>query len=446
MIRGGEGNTPLKDPGWPVGAAAIFNHTGRAAWWEGPPFGGGQWHSECRGDAKVVNAVLVEFARLQSGNKRVIVHDGVGKSFWLNPNDEPAKRAAAKVDWTFMVWEPDRWEYQKKLPAGISAIDPRDADKGPSTRLDLYTGGQVRWADVVIPEGLDVLDMRLEANGLALADGVVLKGTIKDLATGGPLSAHLRLQRIQPRPEGGYQYTDVAEARADAEGRWVLKHAPEGWLQLVAEAEGYAPRIIGHMRLDDQPHLEVFDGGLARVASISGRVIDDAGKALADVDVRIGDLVAGEAGRYDLAEDPTIKTGADGRFRFDAVPVGNATVWAYKEGYCRPGLGPTVETPARDVELVMMPAAQVTFRVEFGGRDRPGGYIVHMAPEGGEAVGKWSGSGNVDAQGTMTFKNVPPGKYTAYGMPNPGSENEKTEPVAFELKGGQSTEVRLKAK
>jgi len=40
LIRGDAGNKPVPDPGWPTGAAAIFNHTGRIAWWEGPPFGG----------------------------------------------------------------------------------------------------------------------------------------------------------------------------------------------------------------------------------------------------------------------------------------------------------------------------------------------------------------------------------------------------------------------
>ena len=52
LITGGEGNGPIADPGWPKGAAAIFNNPARIAWWEGPPFGGGQWHAECRGDAK----------------------------------------------------------------------------------------------------------------------------------------------------------------------------------------------------------------------------------------------------------------------------------------------------------------------------------------------------------------------------------------------------------
>ena len=78
LITGGTGNTPLRDPGWPTGAAAIFNHPGRVAWWEGPPFGGGQWHAECRGDVKALNAVLADFARLDVKTRRIVVHDGAG--------------------------------------------------------------------------------------------------------------------------------------------------------------------------------------------------------------------------------------------------------------------------------------------------------------------------------------------------------------------------------
>ena len=107
LITGGEGNEPVNDPGWPKGAAAIFNVPSRIAYWEGPPFGGGQWHAECRGDTKAFNAVLADFAKLDVKTKRIVVHDGVGRSFWLNPNREPAKQAAAKMDWTFMVWQPE---------------------------------------------------------------------------------------------------------------------------------------------------------------------------------------------------------------------------------------------------------------------------------------------------------------------------------------------------
>src|SRR4029077_7143969 len=110
LIIGGAGNAQVPDPGWPKGAAVIFNIPARVAWWEGPPLGGGQWHAECRGDAKALNAVLANFAKLDVKSKRVVVHDGVGRSFWLNANNKPDKREAAKIDWTFMVWQPANWQ------------------------------------------------------------------------------------------------------------------------------------------------------------------------------------------------------------------------------------------------------------------------------------------------------------------------------------------------
>ena len=42
LIRGGEGNSPIPDPGWPKGAAAIFNNPARIAYWIGLPYSGGQ--------------------------------------------------------------------------------------------------------------------------------------------------------------------------------------------------------------------------------------------------------------------------------------------------------------------------------------------------------------------------------------------------------------------
>jgi hypothetical protein len=131
LIIGGEGNTPVRDPGWPVGAGAIFNVVSRITWWEAPPFGGGQWHAECRGDAKALNAVLAEFARLDVKSKRIVLHDGIGNSFWLNANNEPAKRDVAKMDWMFMVWQPEKWMRLRTLPANLNPTDAEDAKNGP---------------------------------------------------------------------------------------------------------------------------------------------------------------------------------------------------------------------------------------------------------------------------------------------------------------------------
>lgn len=95
LITGGEGNEPINDPGWPKGAAAAFNSETRVAWWEGPPFGGGQWHAECKGDAAALSLVLDDFSKIDAPKKRIVLHDGFGHSFWLNPNGDPLPHRVA---------------------------------------------------------------------------------------------------------------------------------------------------------------------------------------------------------------------------------------------------------------------------------------------------------------------------------------------------------------
>ncbi len=446
LIRGGEGNKPVSDPGWPAGAAAIFNHPGRIAWWEGPPFGGGQWVAECRGDAKQLSSILADFAKLDAKTKRIVVHDGVGRSFWLNPNREAEKAEAAKIDWIFMVWQPANWEHLRTLPADLNPPDGKEPEQGPPVQIDVYAGGIIRWSDVKVPEGLKVVDQRLEAHGFTLADGTVLEGKVIDLATKRPVAAQMRLQRIEPQPKGGYNYTAVAKTASDALGRWVLKNAPAGWHRVVVEADGYVSRVIGYGQFDDQPQWTFYDGGLLRAAPVSGRVTDDAGKPLADVQVRFGDVTSEVGGRYESVDEYTFKTDAEGRFSADQIPAGKATIWLHKPGYCRPGLGQPITTPAKDIVLKMMKSARIVVTVDFTDTERPEGYIVHMEPEGGEAVGKWSGSGNIDAKNQITYEDVPPGRYVVHGQPNPSSADEHTDPVKVELHGGRTIEITLPAK
>ncbi len=94
----------------------------------------------------------------------------------------------------------------------------------------------------------------------------------------------------------------------------------------------------------------------------------------------------------------------------------------------------------------MIRAASVRVAVDFTGKERPEGYMVHLEPEGGNVVGSYGGTGGIDAQNQRTFENVPPGRYVLWGRPNPGSDDEQTESVTVELKGGQTAEVTLKAK
>jgi hypothetical protein len=446
LITGGEGNAPIRDPGWPKGAAAIFNVQARIAWWEGPPFGGGQWHAECRGSARALNAVLTDFARLDVRAKQIVVHDGVGSSFWLNMNSDPAKRAAAKMDWSFMVWQPDNWKRLSQLPPDLNPTRNQDAKKEPPAQIDIYTEGNIKWSDVIVPRGLTVVDQRLEAHGFTTADGIVLEGHVSDVTNKKPLSAQVRLEQIDPQPKGGYRYTTAVSVSSDAAGHWVIKNGRAGWFRLIIEAAGHVPRVIGYVKTDGQPQWQLHDGGLARPAVIAGQVKDEAGHPLADVEVRLGDIATVGGTRYETAKEPTLKTDADGRFRSDQFPVGSATVWVHKPGYCRPGLGQSISTPKEDIELTMARAGRIVVTVDFTGTERPAGYIVNLEPEGGNVVGSYGGSGNINEKNQMIFDNIPPGRYFVHGRPNPGSDNEKTERIKVDLKGGKTAEIKLQAK
>ena len=444
LITGGEGNDPVADPGWPKGAAGVFNTQSRIAYWEGPPFGGGQFHAECRGDLEAFQTVLDDFANIDTPFKRVVLHDGIGRSFWLNPNGDQDKVEKAKIDWLFMVWKPESRKRQRQLPVGMSSIGKRDPVV--LAQLDVYTGGSIAWGKVKIPEGLDVIDRRLEPHGFTLEDGVVLEGKVVDSDTRVPLSATLELQKIEPQKEGGYQYTKLVEATTDAEGRWVIKKAPQEWCRLLLTAEGYAPRVIGYAKHDDQPQWSEHNSELAKPGTVSGRVIDPQGRPLAEANVRIDNVDVKNVGNYESPDNSTVKTDADGRFSLNSIPISTATVVVYRDGYARPGLGLKIDVPATDLKLEMQPAAKLKVTVDFSAAKRVGNYLINIEPEGGEKIGSWGGTANIDADHQYTFENVPEGKYILYGRPNPGGTDQQTERKTVELKGGETTEVTLKAK
>ena len=441
MITGGEGNKPITDPGWPKGGAAIFNYPGRIAWWVGPPFGGGQWHAECRGDAAALNAVLANFARLDVKSKRVVVHDGIGHSFWLAPNQEANKLKAAKIDWAFMIWQPANWERVRRLPVDFNPTVPSDA--GPPSQIDVFTGN-IRWGDILVPAGIEVVDHRLEAHGFTPADGIVVEGRVTDLSTRRAIAATTRLERIEPQ-SGRYRYSVVAQSKADAEGRWFLKKVPASWVRVVVEADGFVPRVAGYSRFDEQPQWASFDTGLARSVPVSGRVSDESGKPVADVELRLANVQPESGGRYESPSGYAAKTDGEGRFRFEQVPAGKAEIWIHKPGYLRPGLGLPITAPLGDVKLQMMRSSSVRVTLDFTGAQRPEGYLVKIEPEGGEAVGKYGGSGQIDQKNQIIFQNVPPGRYVLRGHPNPSSGDQSSEILTIDLKGGQAAEVILKA-
>jgi hypothetical protein len=93
----------------------------------------------------------------------------------------------------------------------------------------------------------------------------------------------------------------------------------------------------------------------------------------------------------------------------------------------------------------MMKSAAVEVTVDFGKATRPAGYIVRIEPSDGAAVGKWSGSGNINASNQISFTDVTPGNYVIQGQPNPSSGDQRTKPRLVELKGGVTSKITIPA-
>jgi hypothetical protein len=446
LITGAVGNQPISDPGFPKGALDLFNLSSRIAYWEGPPFGGGQYHGEYSGDTKEFNAVLADFAKLNVKTKKLVIHDGVGNSFWLNTNDDPAKEEEARMDWALVVWSTDSWNRLRDLPPDLNPIPGRKPNDEPPVQIDVYTGGHIKWSDVTVPQGLEVTDERLSAHGFTLADGCVLEGTVTAIADKKPLAAHVILQSIESK-EGRYVYTKVTDTKADAKGHWVLKKTPPGWYRLAVEADGYVARVAGYCKPTAQPRWSAYDCRLARPAAVAGQVTDDTGKPISDVEVRLDNVAAkDDAGRYESPNEFKVKTDAKGQFRFDQAPIGSASLWLTKPGYVRPGLGPNITVPDTKVALTMKASGTVVVTVDFNDTDRSPEYMVEIEAEGGPKTGSWGGSSKIDDNNKVTFKDLPPGKYVVTAHPNPYAEKDKTDPITIEVKPGENKSLTITPK
>ncbi len=146
---------PLELRGCPDGSVAVADLTSSVGWWEGPPFGGGEWHIQFRGDAEALNQALTNFAAIKSPSLDLVIHDGVKNDQFLKTN----------VDWEFIVWNPEKWKsLYNSTNAALAKIlkgDPNFGKPLPPPLLNIYIGdGQVDWDKVKVPANVYVRDER----------------------------------------------------------------------------------------------------------------------------------------------------------------------------------------------------------------------------------------------------------------------------------------------
>lgn len=387
---------PVPDPGWPANSARIFNYPGRVAWREER----GRWTADFAGQPPA--NVLAEFAGLNA-LRRIVIHEP-------QPNR----------GWSFTAWQVDIWDW-----APGQAINP--VPFGETTvQLDVY-------GHVSPPPGVEVVDRRMHEHPA----GNVIEGRLSD-RDGKPLVGRISLQDVASCRTGP---ETVALVSSDAQGRWVLHHPTPSYYRLVAESEGFVPRLVGRITLDAGPQWKFFETTLARPVTVSGRVTDETGRLLEGARVNLTELRLSSGELYETPEVLSAEVDDSGRFSAQ-VPPGKATLWPYLSGWCRPGPGLTVTLPTADVALTMVRTAEVRITVQFPGPPAPR-YRVSIAPEDKMVVGMHQQWVHL-TRNPVRFTDVQPGRYIIRGFPESDETGEV--PVSVTLESGKTSEVTLRAK
>jgi hypothetical protein len=161
LILSGTGS-PTYTNGWPEGAAAVSNLKSCVGWWEGPPFGGGEWHMQFRGDTEAFMQVLTNFAAIRAPTLDLVIHDGPKHDQFLELDKQSQPDTDSRVDWEFVVWNPENWNnLYNNTNATFLKDNPNFGKPVPAPRMELYIGsGQVDLEKVKVPATVRVRDER----------------------------------------------------------------------------------------------------------------------------------------------------------------------------------------------------------------------------------------------------------------------------------------------
>ncbi len=442
LITTGSGNRPVHDYGWPEGALAVANLESRVGWWEGPPFGGGEWHFLYQGDTKAFEEALAAFAAIRAPALDLVIRDG--------PQEDGILKKPA--DWTFTVWVPANWHRLFNNPKSVFEADqPNFRQPVAAPRLDVYVGsGGVDWVKVKVPAGLTVRDERAAASPVGPTGGAVLRADIYDMATGKPVAgAQIIVASTYDTMRGRRAVPEkVAEATADATGHVEITKIPAGNYRLTAGADGYATRLVGYERFGERTFKQLTVE-LAKSAALQGRVTDTEGKPLQGVKVSPSNVMAINGRGYTLPEPAGAVTDKDGTFALTNLPTGFTQFRIHHPAYYFGDLFTIHDVPGTNVLLRLTGAGTIRINVtdsEGHALCRYEGHeiLVEVEPKGGSKVGSWGGSAKVKEDGTFEFNNVPPGEYRITSRPNPSNSNRQYTPEqVVTVAPGAPTQVKV---
>lgn len=438
MMVGGTGNKPIRDPGWPKGASAVFNHQSRIAWCEGP-IGGISWRAEGRADSAELAFILEDFAKIEAPRKQIVIHDGEGRSFWLNPNRMPEKAEDARINWTLSVSSGK----MKVFKPAVALSDVNFLKQSPP-RLDLYSA-TIDWDLILLPDGVEVIDQRLSSHGYSESDGNVLEGTVTDAVTGQPIQAAINVLAEEQGLRGARLPRIVVTAVSGEDGNWVIKNVPAGRFKVVVEAVGYAPRLLGEHTFVETPHWKGFPTKLLKASPLRATVTDKSGAPLEGVNVHLATVSLETGDEYQSPFLLSYRTDERGQFEAYEIPSTKLVMTLSKSEHATTRIGIAADTSRETMTIPMAPSAKLKVNAKFPDLNRLSPfYVVIKTHEDSDE--EFSTANNIDVDGQYTFDNLPAGNYSIEGRGmDANGRQSKVYGEAFVEEGG-THEVTLQRK
>ncbi|RKI04722.1 hypothetical protein D7Y04_07415 [Corallococcus sp. AB038B] len=235
---------------------------------------------------------------------------------------------------------------------------------------------------------------------LTLGPGMFLQGNVRD-ERGSPIPG----ARVMADLEDANAPSPRGQTVTDAKGHYRLGPLFRLPHFVAVRAVHYTDVEPEHQELGDVQ--ETLDFTLPRAVSVEGVVVDEAGKPLAGLEVRLHPEPTSDP-TMDLITDHT-RTDEAGRFTLDAVEAG--TVWLDVDDATFVPQRFAVELPSRDTRLVLRRGVSVSVTVlsALGAPVRNAQVKLWKR----DARGESDHAGVTHAHGQVTLQGVAPGAYVA---------------------------------
>lgn len=351
------------------------------------------------------------------GSLRVVMQPGRRGVGWV-VDDQDTPVAGAEVRLTEAAAAAGRRRFfdpgtDRQRPDSVTGAEGRFeiADMAPG-RYDLEAEAP-GFATATVP-GIEIPDGagELDLGTLVLIPGATIEGRVVD-DRGQPIAgADIRISQPSRMPSSILRQMAAgtpADAVSEADGRFrVTDQQPGGRVDLSAEKEGFVTASVAGVEAPTREPLEIE---LRTASKVLGRVIDVNAQPVAGATVEVHPERQGGSGMgRGMTGWRRETTAKDGTFEISDVEPGRVTVAVSAAGFRRQelaGLEVPATEPLRDLELVLVPGAEVRGTVTEADGSPAAGVFVSVTDPGSTGLGR--GGTVTDADGKFVVSGAAAG-------------------------------------